>query len=73
MKTMFRNTQSEFIKIQDVEVILKSFKQVMEISFDGKFYEVTFGDDYQNSTVKFVIENNVVTSQELINVSGDSE
>jgi len=70
---MFRNTQSEFIKIQDVEVILKSFKQVMEISFDGKFYEVTFGDDYQNSTVKFVIENNVVTSQELINVSGDSE
>jgi len=70
---MFRNTQTEFIKIQDVEVILKSFKQVMEISFDGEYYTVTFGDNYQNSTVKFAIENNVITSQELISVDEDSD
>ena len=66
---MFRNTQKEFIKIQDVEVILKSFKQVLSITFDGEFYMVRFGDNIKSSMVKFIIKEGIVISQELLSVS----
>lgn len=65
---MFSEGQKEYLKIEDVELILNSYKQVISISFDGSFYKVNFGSDLKNAMVKFAIKDKLITEQELLNV-----